>query len=149
MSTHTQIIYQIVFSTKHREKCMLKSTRETVFKYIGGIIKNKSSKPFIINGVEDHLHIITHIHPSICLADLIKEIKISSNSFIKEKGFFPDFPGWQKGYGAFTYANEALPNLVRYVQNQEAHHGYNTYEDEYISLLEEHGVEYDPRYVFD
>ena len=149
MSTHTQIIYQIVFSTKYRKKCMLKSTRETVFKYISGIIKNKSSRLFIINGVEDHLHIITHIHPSICLADLIKEIKISSNSFIKEKYLFPDFPGWQDGYGAFTYSNEALPNLVRYVQNQESHHGYKTYEDEYISLLEEHEVEYDPRYVFD
>ena len=87
---------------------MLKSTRDTVFRYIGGIIKNKGCKLYIINGVEDHLHIVTHIHPSICLANLIKDIKISSNSFIKEKGLFPNFSGWQEGYGAFTYSNEAL-----------------------------------------
>ena len=149
MSTHTQILYQIVFSTKSREKCMLKSTRDTVFRYIGGILKNKSCKLFIVNGVEDHLHIITHIHPSVGLANLIKDIKISSNSFIKEKSLFPNFSGWQDGYGAFTYSNEALPNLMRYVQGQEAHHAYINFEDEYISLLEEHGVKYDPRYVFD
>jgi putative transposase len=128
---------------------MLKTNRDTVFKYIGGIIKNKSSKLYILNGVEDHLHIVTHIHPSICLADLIKDIKISSNSFIKEKSLFPNFSGWQDGYGAFTYANEALPNLIRYVQNQEAHHRCETFEEEYISLLDEQGIEYDPRYVFD
>jgi len=149
MSTHTQILYQIVFSTKRREKCMLKSTRDTVFKYIGGIIKNKGCKLFILNGVEDHLHIITHIHPSVCLANLIKDIKISSNSFIKEKSLFPDFAGWQDGYGAFTYSNEALPNLIRYVQNQEAHHMQHSFDEEYISLLEHHGIDYDPRYVFD
>lgn len=149
MSTHTQILYQIVFSTKRREKCMLKNNRDTLFKYIGGIIKNNSCKPHILNGVEDHLHIVTHIHPSINLANLVKDIKISSNNFIKEKRLFPEFPGWQDGYGAFTYSYEALPNLIRYVQNQEAHHGYQTYESEYVSLLEEHGVEYDARYVFD
>jgi putative transposase len=128
---------------------MLKNNRDTVFKYIGGIIKNKSCKLYIMNGVEDHLHIVTHIHPSICLANLIKDIKISSNSFIKEKSLFPNFPGWQDGYGAFTYSNEALPNLIRYVQNQEAHHGCQSFEEEYISMLDEQGIEYDPRYVFD
>ena len=149
MSTHTQIIYQIVFSTKHREKSMLKHTRDHVFRYMGGLLKNKSCHLYIINGVEDHLHIITHIHPTIALASLIKEIKISSNAFIKEKLLFPDFTGWQDGYGAFTYSIDALPNLIRYVQNQEAHHKSLTFEDEYIGLLEEHGVEYDANYVFD
>jgi len=148
-STHTQIIYQIVYSTKNREKCMLKKSREKVFKYIGGILSNKNCHVYIINGVEDHLHIVTHIHPMVALAPLIKDIKISCNNFIKENRLFPDFPGWQDGYGAFTYSYNAMPNLIRYVQNQEIHHGVVTYEDEYISLLEENGVEYDEKYIFD
>ena len=149
MSTHTQIIYQIVFSTKTRKKCMVKRNREILFKYMQGILQNNDCHTFQINGVEDHLHILMKLHPSVSLAALIKSIKISTNTFIKEKLLFPEFPGWQDGYGAFTYSNDALPNLIRYVQNQEAHHGYTTYEDEYINLLEEHGVEYDPKYVFD
>ena len=149
MSTHTQIIYQIVYSTKRREKCLLKIGREEVFKYMTGILRNKNCHTFQINGVDDHLHILMKLHPSVALANLIKDIKISTNKFIKEKALFPNFPGWQDGYGAFTYSNEALPNLIRYVQNQEIHHGEITFEEEYISMLEEHGVEYDPKYVFD
>ena len=119
-----------------------------MFKYIGGILKNKNCHLYIINGVEDHIHIVTHIHPTIALAPLIKDIKIASNSFLKANGVL-DFPGWQNGYGAFTYSYNAMPNLIRYVQNQEEHHGAISYEEEYISLLEEHGVEYDEKYLFE
>jgi hypothetical protein len=51
MGTYTQILYQIVFSTKYRKKCMLKSTRQQVFAYMAGIIKNHKCQPFIVNGV--------------------------------------------------------------------------------------------------
>ncbi|MGB4849227.1 MAG: transposase [Saprospiraceae bacterium] len=148
MSTHTQIIYQIVYSTKNREKCLTKKYREPIFKYIGGILKNKNCHLYIVNGVEDHLHVVTHIHPIIALASLIKDIKISCNGFIKEKLLIPDFPGWQDGYGAFTYSYDAVPNLVRYVQNQETHHGSISFEEEYRGLLDEHGIEYDEKYLF-
>lgn len=32
---------------------------------------------------------------------------------------------------------------------QEAHHRKMTFEQEFIALLKKHGVEFDPRYVFD
>lgn len=149
MSTHTQIIYQIVYSTKHRENTLIKKNREQLFRYMDGIIKNKNCRTFQINGVENHLHILMKMHPTICLSDFIKEMKISTHNMIKDKNLFPLFTGWQGGYGAFTYSNEALPNLIRYIKNQELHHGEVSFEDEYIGLLDEHGIEYDPRYVFD
>jgi hypothetical protein len=80
---------------------------------------------------------------------LIKEIKISSHTFIEDTGVFPEFKNWQNGYGAFTYSSEALPNLIRYIENQEIHHHGIPFEEEYISMLEEHNVEYDERYVFE
>lgn len=149
MSTHTQIIYQIIFSTKYRKKCMTKSARASIFTYILGILKNKNCHPYIVNGVEDHLHIITHIHPMIALAPLIKEIKISCNTFIKKENLIPNFPGWQNGYGAFTYAVESLPNLIRYVENQESHHHANSFESEYRNVLDDSGISYDEKYLFE
>ena len=136
MSTHIQTIYQIVF---------MHGSRDIVFRYMVGILKNKNCNPYIINGVEDHLHIITHIHPSVALADLIKEIKIATNKFIKVKGLFPDFPGWQEGYGA-SYSFDSLPNLIRYVENQEA--TIKTYEDEYVGYLKDYQIDFDPKYLF-
>ncbi len=147
MSTFTQILYQIVFSTMHREKTLTKESRPELFKDIWGILKNKKCHLYQINGVEDHLHIITSIHPSVALATLVKDIKLGSTSFIKEKQLFEHFNGWQDGYAAFTYSIEAKDNLIEYVKNQEVHHHKKTFKEELIELLKEHGVEYDEKYL--
>lgn len=147
MSTYTQILYQIVYSTKHRKPTLFKENRAELFKYIWGILRNKKCHLYRINGVEDHLHIVTHIHPSIAPADLVKDIKLASSGHIKEKGLFPDFGGWQDGYSAFTYSFSAKENLIRYVKNQEEHHRATTFREELIALLKEHGVEFDEKYL--
>ena len=100
-----------------------------------------------MNGVEDHLHILTHLHPSVALADLIKDIKLASSKHIKEKNTFPDFSGWQDGYGAFTYSIDRKDILINYIKNQEEHHRIKTFREEYIELLKEHGVEFEEKYL--
>ena len=147
MSTYTQILYQIVFSTKRRERTLQKDNRAELFKYMWGILKNKKCHLYRINGVEDHIHIVTHIHPTIALANLIKDIKLASSAFIKEKNLFPNFDGWQEGYSAFTYSIKEKDNLIEYVKNQEEHHKTITFKEELIELLKEHGVEFDVKYL--
>jgi len=147
MSTYTQILYQIVYSTKGRKPTMLKENRKELFKYIWGILKNKRCHLYRINGVADHLHIVTHLHPSIALANLVKDIKLASTDLIKDKKLFPDFSGWQEGYAAFTYSIDAKHNLIEYVKNQEQHHRKKTFKEELIELLQEHGIEYDEKYL--
>ena len=112
MSTYTQILYQLVFSTKHRNPTLLKENRRDLYKCIWGILNNKNCMVYQIGGVEDHTHIVFDLHPSIALSNLVKDIKLGATSFIKEKEIFPDFEGWQDGYGAFTYAMEAKERLV-------------------------------------
>ena len=145
MSTYIQIIYQLIFSTKNRVNS-LQGIREELYKYIGGILNNKSCHLYQIGGVSDHIHIITHLHPSIALSDLVKDIKIASSKHIKAHELFPLFTNWQEGYAAFTYSVEAKDNLIRYVQNQEAHHRKQKFDEELKLLLKEHKVEYDKKY---
>lgn len=146
MSTYTQIIYQIIFSTKHREPLMIKKSRDELFKYIWGIIKNKKCHLYRINGVEDHLHIVTHLHPSVSLASLVKDIKVASSLHIKEQNLFEGFIGWQDGYGAFTYTVKEKDRLIEYVKNQEEHHKKKCFKKEYIALLKENRVQFDEEY---
>jgi REP element-mobilizing transposase RayT len=147
MSTYTQILYQIVFSTKNRKPVLLKENREKLYKDIWGILKNKNCHLYRINGVEDHLHVITHLHPSISLSNLVKDIKLGCSSYMKENQLFPDFDGWQEGYAAFTYTINEKEGLIRYVQNQEEHHKKMTFKEELVVLLKEHNVEFDERYL--
>jgi REP element-mobilizing transposase RayT len=147
MSTYTQIIYQIVFGTKNRENTLSKVNRPKLFEYIIGILLNNKCHVYCINGVEDHVHIITHLHPTVALAWLVKDIKLASSALIKEKNLFQHFGGWQEGYGAFTYSIKEKPNLIAYVSNQEEHHRTISYKEELMGLLKEHGIEFDERYL--
>ncbi len=110
-------------------------------------MKNKKCHLYKINGVEDHIHIVTHIHPSVTLSSLVKDIKLSTSSWIKEKSCFPSFNGWQTGYGAFTYSISEKDRLIEYVKNQEIHHNRKSFKEEYIELLHEHKIEFDERYL--
>ena len=147
MSTYTQILYQIVFSTKKRERTLKEKDQEKLYAYICGILKNKKCNLYRINGVEDHIHIITHIHPSVTISSLVKDIKLSTSSWIKENSYFPSFNGWQAGYGAFTYSISEKDKLIEYVKNQKRHHFRKSFIEEYIEILREHKIDYDKKFL--
>lgn len=147
MATFTQILYQIVFSTKNAENTMDLSNAESLYRYIWGVLKNKNCILYRVNWTENHIHIVTHIHPSVSVSDLVKDIKISSSKWLKEQNLFPHFQSWQEGYGAFTYHTNQKETLVNYVKNQREHHHKKTFKEEYIELLREHGIEFDEKYL--
>ncbi|MBD0286887.1 MAG: IS200/IS605 family transposase [Flavisolibacter sp.] len=147
MSTYKQIFYQIIFSTKHREATLTEEHAEELYKYIWGIIKERHCKLYRIGGIEDHLHIFSDLHPSISLADYIKDIKQGSGNWMKDSGLFPKFKGWQDGYGAFTYNIKEKQTIIDYVKNQKEHHKTETFYDEYKRLLIENGIQFDEKYL--
>ncbi|MBE9468865.1 MAG: IS200/IS605 family transposase [Bacteroidetes bacterium] len=148
MSTYTQILYQIVYSTKDRKPVLKEKRSKELYKYLLGILKNNKCHVYRINGIEDHIHIVTHLHPTVALATLIKDMKIASSVWIKEGNIFPGFTGWQVGYGAFTYSIKEKDRLIEYVKNQKEHHKKKTFKEEYIELLNEHGIEFDEKYLW-
>ncbi|MFN4365921.1 IS200/IS605 family transposase [Chryseobacterium hispalense] len=148
MSTFRQIYYQIVFSTKYRKPVLSIEHEDELYKYIWGIVKNKNCKLYRINGMPDHIHLFTDLHPSVSLSSFVKDIKVSSNLWIKQSGLFPEFEEWQSGYGAFTYSEREKDIIVNYIKNQKEHHKTESFEDEYKNLLKSHGVEFDEKYLW-
>lgn len=148
-STFTQIYIQVVIVVKRRENLLLKPWREEVFKYMAGIIRNKNQKPIIINGVSDHVHLLIGLRPSMALSDLIRDVKNNTTNFINESRFISQKFSWQEGFGAFSYSQNAIPNVYNYILNQEAHHRKQALKEEYLELLQSFEVEYDERYLFD
>ena len=147
MSTYRQIFYQLVFGTKNRKPTIAKTHEEELYKYISGIIKNQNCKLYRINGIEDHIHIMSDLHPSLCLSDYVKEIKVASSLWMKEHGKFPNFEGWQDGYGAFTYSVREKDMIINYIKNQKEHHRSENFYAEYKRLLVENGIEFDEKYL--
>jgi putative transposase len=147
MSSYRQITYQIVFETKYRKPAIPYEHKLELYKYIAGIMRNKNCKLHNINGVEDHIHILCDLHPSIALADLVKDIKVATSIWMKTSGKFPGFTGWAEGYGAFTYAFRNRAMISKYIENQEEHHKKISFKKEYIQLLNEFGIEYDEKFI--
>ena len=147
MSTHTQILYHIVFATKYRKPTIEKSEKKRLFAYIFQLLTNKKCHLYRINGVEDHIHILTHIHPTISISALVKDIKVSTSIFLKKELIFKNFDGWQEGYGAFSEAIKSKDRLINYIKNQEKHHEKKSFFDEYKALLEEHEIVFDEKFL--
>lgn len=148
MATYTQLIYHIIFSTKNRAKTLTKDNQKALFEYIWGILKNKKCHLYRMNGMEDHIHILTHVHPTIPISNLVKDIKVASSLWIKENKIFSDFDTWQEGYGAFSCSYKDKDGLIKYIKNQETHHAKISFEDEYRALLEENGIQFEEKYLF-
>ncbi len=148
MSTYTQILYQIVFGSYDYTQFLTLENEKVLFPYIAGILKNKSCHSYIVGGASNHIHIITHLHPTEALAFLVKDIKLASHKMILENSkMFTQFTGWQVGYGSFTYHISSKSKLIRYVENQREHHKVFSFKEELTGLLKEHSVDYIEDYL--
>ncbi len=101
----------------------------------------------IIGGVGDHVHALLILPPTMPLAKAVQFLKGSSSKWINETvGEF----SWQEGYGAFSVSASQTADVVRYIQNQHAHHAKKTFEEEFLEFLEflkKYGVSYEPAHV--
>jgi hypothetical protein len=81
---------------------------------------------------------------------MVRDIKRASHHWMAEqKNIYNSFPGWQNGYGAFTYDYSSKSNLLQYVDNQGEHHKKISFKEELIVLLTEHGIDFDLKYLFE
>jgi putative transposase len=146
MSSYRQILYHIVFRTKNSKKSLPQDNIKDLFAYITGIIKNKNCHLYRINGMEEHIHILSDLHPDIALADYMRDIKTSSSLWLKKESSFPDFDGWAVGYAALTYAYRDKDRIIEYIKNQQEHHKKANFKEEYRKLLDEQGIKIDERF---
>lgn len=148
MNSYRQILYHIVVCTHKRMNTLAEAHHEALYKFIWGIIKKRNSTLYSINGTKNHIHMLTDLHPTVCLSDFIKEIKTASNKWIKESGNFPDFDHWAEGSCSVTYNVKDKDMIKNYIRNQKEHHAIVSFEDEYRKLLKENGIEWDEKYLF-
>ncbi|MDP5198347.1 IS200/IS605 family transposase [Flavobacterium sp. DG2-3] len=147
--TFSQIYVHVVFAVKNRDSLIEKSWKEELYKYITGIVQNKGQKMLAINGTSDHIHFLFGMKPTCILSDLIREIKKSSNAFVKEKQYSKYVFQWQEGYGAFSCSHSTLENVIRYIENQEEHHRKKSFKEEYRDFLIKHNIEFKEEFLFD
>lgn len=147
--TFTQIYIQLVFAVKNRNALIQEKWENDLYKYITGIVQNKGQKMLAINGTNNHIHFLIGMKPTCCLSDLVREIKKSSNAFIKAKKFTHLNFQWQEGFGAFSYSHSNLNNVIKYITDQKKHHKKRTFKEEYLDFLNKFEIKYNDEYLFE
>ncbi len=147
--TYTQIYIQVVFAMQGWQNLIKPNYKEELYQYITGIIRNKGQKLIAINGMPDHLHVLIGMKPNIALSDMVRDVKASSSKFINERRWVKGRFHWQEGFGAFSYSHSQLGNVIRYLRNQEEHHGKSSFKGEYLGLLRKFDIAFEDKYVFD
>ena len=147
-NSYHQVYLQIVFATKFRNAILSKHWRSSVFAVIGKVINETGCKTIKVNGVEDHVHCLLSLKPSISVSDLLKTIKSRSSKYINDHLLTTTKFEWQSGYGVFSYSRSQLDFVYKYIHNQEEHHRQTTFRNEYIDLLKEFSIDYDEQFLF-
>jgi putative transposase len=147
-NTYHQMYLQVVFAVKYRRASLHEEWRKQVFGVIGSLIEETKCKTIIVNGVEDHVHCLLGLHPTVSVSELMKGVKAKSSKFINDERLLPYRFEWQEGYGAFTYHHEDVDRVFHYIARQEEYHNSQTFLDEYVSMLDEFHVPYNQRYIF-
>ena len=143
----SKLYIHLIFHIKTKSVLIRDEHKNELYAYIGSIINDNESIPIQINGTNNHIHVLCIMSKNISLAKLIEEIKRHSSRWIKTNDSYYKNFAWQGGYGAFSYSQTHLKNVINYILNQEEHHKKTTFIEEYRNFVKAFEVEYDERYI--
>jgi REP element-mobilizing transposase RayT len=131
-----------VWSTKNRQPYLSAELRDRFWRYLGGIAKQNQMKALAIGGAGDHVHILLALPATLSLSKAMQLLKGSSSKWIRET--FPKMGSfaWQEGYGAFSIGASRIEATTAYILNQAEHHRRRSFHEEFVAMLQKHGLEY-------
>ncbi len=143
MHTLAANLVHCVFSTKDRADLIRE--RERTWQYMTGIARTKKIPLLAISGTANHVHLLVALPPAMSLAKAVQDLKGNSSRWPNEisNGF-----AWQRGYGAFSVSESRRQAVIDYIGGQEEHHRKWSFEQEFLTLLRNSKIEFDPKYIF-
>lgn len=145
----SKLYIHIVFSTKYRHPWISETIEPELYAYMASILKTCESPALIINGMPEHIHILSRLSKNYAVSKVVEQVKKKSSKWIKGKGKTFEQFYWQNGYGAFSVSQSQVEKVRKYIANQKAHHKKQPFQDEYRSLLQKYEIDFDEQYVWD
>ena len=118
----TQLYLHCVWATWDRLPLITPDIQEAIYASIIGQCHQLGGTVIAIGGIEEHIHLLAGIPPTLSVSDLIKNVKGSSSHFVTHKIKSGEFFKWQGSYGAFTVSHSDISAVANYVRNQAFHH---------------------------
>ncbi len=133
--THSSVWLHIVCSTKLRKPLLFRSFRFDLFNYLKKYSVENDILLDVINGVEDHVHLLIRLKTTQKISEVLNLLKGTSSRWINLNANLKDTFQWQNGYGVFSVSEKDIPKVRNYIYNQEKHHKSVSYSEELNKLL--------------
>ena len=125
-------VFHVVFSTKQRTQLIPTDRQPRLWNYLAGIAHNHGMH-VAAGGSANHVHLLLVLPAETALSDAVRTLKAKSSRWMRETS--PLF-SWQQGYGAFSVSPPQLDRVKRYIANQPAHHRTQSFEQEFLAMLQ-------------
>ena len=146
--TATNVLVHFIFGTRNRLPLIKSDMERALHAYLGGIVREIGGIALVINGMDDHVHILVRMPSSKSVADVARLVKTNSSRWVHEK--WPQFGGfaWQAGYGAYSVSESGQGAVREYISNQKQHHAKRSFQEEFVAFLKKNRIVYDERYIW-
>lgn len=146
--SYTNLLFHIVIRTKRSEPTVPAAHERDLYMYIFTFIKAYGCRVYRIGGMPDHIHLLISTRATLCLADLMRDMKTATSKFMKShREDFLMFDGWESEYFACTVGPGQKEAVIEYIRNQKEHHKKTNSRDEVLRLCKENGIDVDERYI--
>src|SRR5690606_7537871 len=112
-----------------------------IHRYLDQQFKDIGCTVIALNGMSDHVHCLILVNPQKSLAEIVKQVKGSSSSYINHQNLCNEKFSWQTGYAAFSVSESSVQVVKRYILNQKSHHSKKSFSEEYQGFLRVHGID--------
>ncbi len=143
--SYSNIYVHAIYSTRNRENLIPIELEKRIYPFVASIAREHKIPLIAAGGMPNHSHLLFVLPATIWLASAMNTFKTNSSRFMHERCLAFQ---WQTGYAAFSVSPSQIDKVTAYIREQPEHHRKVTFEEEFLALLKEAGVPYDPKYVW-
>jgi REP element-mobilizing transposase RayT len=123
--TYWRLHYHLIWGTRDRQPALTGEREKLFYGVLYGKAKQLGIKIHAAGNVEDHVHVVVSIPPTLVIAECVRQIKGASSFAINH---MPGSDGkfkWQEGYGILSIGDRSLETVMAYASRQKEHHKDN------------------------
>ncbi len=119
---YAAIYLHLVWGTWDRAPLLTEEIKRTVYRVIGAECVGLGTEIVAIGGMEDHVHLLVRVPPTLAPADLMKRAKGISTHLVNTQLLPGASFRWRGGYGAVSVSPRHLAQITSYIARQKEHY---------------------------
>lgn len=140
LNSPCRIWIHTMFSTGDQRPLITSAIEKKVYNFMKEQFELWGCECRIINGTRDHVHVLFQMNYKMAITDILKMVKGTTSHWINANELTEDKFSWQKGFNAFSVGLNNLDSVELLIANQKSLHAHESYQEEYIRYLLQHGI---------